>query len=42
MEWVEVSVAVENETAEAVAEVLSRYAYRGVAIEAGWRHEQML
>ncbi len=34
-QWLEVSVTVENETAEAVAEVLSRYAYRGVAIEAG-------
>jgi ribosomal protein L11 methyltransferase len=35
MEWLEVSVTVENEAAEAVAEVLSRYAHRGVAIEAG-------
>ncbi len=35
MEWLEVSVTVETETAEAVAEVLSRYAPRGVAIEAG-------
>jgi ribosomal protein L11 methyltransferase len=35
MEWLEVSVTVENEAAEAVAEVLSRYAYRGVTIEAG-------
>ncbi|MBU0704374.1 MAG: 50S ribosomal protein L11 methyltransferase [Chloroflexi bacterium] len=35
MEWLEVSVTVENETAEAVAEVLSRYAPRGVVIEAG-------
>jgi ribosomal protein L11 methyltransferase len=35
MEWLEVSVAAENEVAEAVAEVLSRYAYRGVIIEAG-------
>jgi len=35
VEWLEVSVAVENETAEAVAEVLSRYAYRGVVVEAG-------
>jgi len=34
-QWLEVSVTVENETAEAVAEVLSRYAYRGVVIEAG-------
>ena len=35
MEWLEVSVTVENEAAEAVAEVLARYAYRGVVIEAG-------
>ena len=36
MEWLEVSVTgVENEAAEVVAEVLSRYAYRGVVIEAG-------
>jgi ribosomal protein L11 methyltransferase len=35
MEWLEVSVAADNEAAEAVAEVLSRYAYRGVVIEAG-------
>lgn len=35
MEWLEVSVTVENEAAEAVAEVLSRYARRGVVIEAG-------
>jgi len=35
MEWVEVSVEVEAEVAEAVAEVLSRYAKGGVAIEAG-------
>ena len=35
MEWLEVSVTVENEAAEAVAEVLSRYAHRGVVIEAG-------
>jgi len=35
MEWLQVSVTVENETAEAVAEVLSRYASRGVVIEAG-------
>ena len=33
--WLEVSVTVENEAAESVAEVLSRYAYRGVVIEAG-------
>lgn len=35
MEWLEVSVTAETETAEAVAEVLSRYASRGVVIEAG-------
>ena len=35
MEWLEVSVTVENEAAEVVAEVLFRYAHRGVAIEAG-------
>lgn len=35
MEWLEVSVTVENEIAEAVAGVLSRYAQQGVAIEAG-------
>ena len=35
MEWLQVSVTVANETAEAVAEVLSRYAHRGVVIEAG-------
>lgn len=35
MEWLEVSVEVEKEIAEAVAEALSRYAYHGVAIEAG-------
>jgi ribosomal protein L11 methyltransferase len=35
MEWLEISVTSDNEGAEAVAEVLSRYAYRGVAIEAG-------
>ncbi len=35
MEWLEVSVTAENEAAEAVAEVLSRYAPGGVAIEAG-------
>lgn len=35
MEWIEVSVAVDNEAAEAVAEILSRHADRGVAIEAG-------
>lgn len=35
MEWLEVSVEAENEAAEAVAEVLSRYAHRGVVVEAG-------
>lgn len=35
MEWLEVNVAVENEVAEAVAEAFSRYAHRGVVIEAG-------
>ncbi len=35
MKWLEVSVTVENEVAEAVAEILSRYAPRGVVIEAG-------
>jgi ribosomal protein L11 methyltransferase len=35
MGWLEVSVAVRNEAAESVAEVLSRYAHRGVVIEAG-------
>ncbi|MGD2143832.1 MAG: 50S ribosomal protein L11 methyltransferase [Anaerolineae bacterium] len=35
MEWLEVSVEVDDEAAEAVAEVLSRFAHRGVAIEAG-------
>ncbi|MFN2272938.1 MAG: 50S ribosomal protein L11 methyltransferase [Anaerolineae bacterium] len=35
MEWLEVSVPVDNEAAEAVAEVLSRYAYHGVVIETG-------
>jgi ribosomal protein L11 methyltransferase len=35
MEWLEVSIEAENEAAEAVAEVLSRYAHRGVVIEAG-------
>lgn len=34
MEWLEVSVNVDNEAAEAVAEVFSRYAYHGVVIEA--------
>jgi ribosomal protein L11 methyltransferase len=35
MEWLEVSVTADNEAAEAVADVLSHYAYRGVVIEAG-------
>jgi ribosomal protein L11 methyltransferase len=35
MEWLEISVTSDNEGAEAVAEVLARYAYRGVVIEAG-------
>ncbi len=35
MEWLEVSVETTGEGAEAVAEVLSRFASRGVAIEAG-------
>ena len=35
MEWLEVSVSVDNEAAEVVAEVLSRYVHSGVAIEAG-------
>jgi ribosomal protein L11 methyltransferase len=35
MEWLEVSVEVDHETAEAVAELLSRYADRGVVIEGG-------
>lgn len=35
MEWLEISVEVDAEAAEAVAEVLSRYVDRGVVIEAG-------
>jgi len=45
MEWLQVSVTVKNETAEAVAEVLSRYAPRGVVIEAGpdgWNAGQVI
>ena len=45
MEWLEVSVTAGYEAAEAVADVLSRYAYRGVAIEAGpegWDAEQVI
>jgi ribosomal protein L11 methyltransferase len=34
-QWLEVSVTVENEVAESAAEVLSRYAHRGIVIEAG-------
>ncbi len=34
-EWLVVSVEVEHEVAEAVAELLSRYAHRGVVIESG-------
>jgi ribosomal protein L11 methyltransferase len=34
MEWLEASITVDNEAAEAAAEVLSRYAHRGVVIEA--------
>ncbi|MCL4250900.1 MAG: 50S ribosomal protein L11 methyltransferase [Anaerolineae bacterium] len=32
-QWIEVSMSVDGEAAEAVAEVLSRYGYQGVAIE---------
>ncbi len=35
MEWLEVSVQVNHEAAEAVAEVLSRYAPQGVALDLG-------
>ncbi len=35
MEWLEISLTVEAEAAEAVAEVLSRYAPQGVAIDLG-------
>jgi ribosomal protein L11 methyltransferase len=35
IEWLEVSVEVDHETAEAVAEVLSRYAHQGVVVEGG-------
>lgn len=34
-EWLEVSVEVDRETAEAVAEFLSQYVHQGVAIESG-------
>lgn len=33
MDWIEISVEVEQEAAEAVAEVFDRYGYQGVAIE---------
>ncbi|MGC9347433.1 MAG: 50S ribosomal protein L11 methyltransferase [Anaerolineae bacterium] len=39
MEWLEVSVRVIPEAAEAVAEVLSRYAPEGVAIDAGMEND---
>ncbi|MCX7680409.1 MAG: 50S ribosomal protein L11 methyltransferase [Anaerolineae bacterium] len=45
MEWLEVSVTTGYEAAEAVADLLSRYAYRGVAIETGpqgWEEEQVI
>ena len=35
MEWLEVSVEVENEAVEAVTEAFSRYAHGGVVVEAG-------
>jgi len=35
MKWLEISVRVDPEAAEAVAEVLARFAPRGVAVEAG-------
>jgi len=44
-EWLEVSVEVDYETAEAVAEVLSRYTGRGVVIEGGpdgWETEPVI
>ena len=44
-EWLEVSVEVDHETAEAVAEVLSRYTRRGVVIEGGpdgWETEPVI
>ena len=44
-QWLEVSVEVDYETAEAVAEVLSRYAPRGVVIEGGpdgWQAEPVV
>ncbi len=33
MNWIEVSVEVDGEAAEAVADVLQRYGHQGVAIE---------
>ena len=39
MEWLEVSVAVAPEAAEAVAEVFSRYAPQGVVIDLGTGEE---
>jgi len=44
-EWLEVSVEVDHETAEAVAEVLSRYTQRGVVLEGGpdgWEIEPVI
>jgi len=44
-EWLEVSVEVDHETAEAVAEVLSRYTRQGVVIEGGpegWETEPVI
>src|SRR5512139_3627647 len=38
MAWLEVSLSVNGELAEAVAEVLSRYCGNGVAMEQGIRH----
>ena len=35
MEWLEISLSTSSEAAEAVAEVLSRFAPQGVVIEAG-------
>ncbi|HDQ73139.1 MAG TPA: 50S ribosomal protein L11 methyltransferase [Chloroflexi bacterium] len=45
MDWLEVSVQIDNESAEAVAEILSRYAHQGVAIEAspeGWNESGVI
>ena len=38
MDWLEISLTVDGEMAEAVAEVLSRYAPNGVVAEQGVRH----